>query len=132
MTFELQAVVGVVVILLVLIGVQAVLVPGNQGASWGLGARDEEIPLGAIQGRAQRAVRNHIEGMMMFVPLVLVAHLIDLSTTLTVWGAGLFLGARALFVALYLAGVPVVRTLVWAVGTTGIVLIAYELILAMV
>ena len=68
--------------------------------------------------------------MAAFAPLVLVAHLLGVSDNLTVWGAGLFLGARVFFVPLYLLGVPVLRTLVWGAGFAGTGMIAYAVLTA--
>lgn len=38
-------------------------------------------------------------------------------------GATLYLGGRLLFVPLYVAGIPLVRSMVWNVATMGILLI---------
>lgn len=97
---------------------------------WGISARDEVGAPSVFSGRAERTVRNHIEALMVFAPLVLVAHLAGVSNSLTVWGAGLFLGSRLLFVPLYLLGVPALRTLVWFGGVVGTVLIGYALLTA--
>ena len=43
-------------------------------------------------------------------------------------GATLFLTARALYVAIYLAGIAVVRTLVWAVSWVGLAMMVAPLL----
>ena len=43
-------------------------------------------------------------------------------------GALVFLIARTLYVAIYIAGVPVVRTLVWAVSWAGLVMMLMPLL----
>ena len=43
--------------------------------------------------------------------------------TLSVYGAGLYVAARALYVPLYAAGTPIVRTLVWTVSVIGLVMV---------
>lgn len=132
MSFELQAIVWTSLTLFALLFFQGGLVPVVQGLGWGLGSRDAPRDRTVLQGRAARTVANHMEGMALFVPLVLVAHLAGISTALTVWGAILYLGGRILFVPLYLFGVPVLRSATWGVSVTGIVLIAYELVIAII
>ena len=130
MGFELQAVVWTTVILVTLIGFQGGLVPVNQGLAWGLGNRDEACEKTALQTRTARTVANHIEGMSVFVPLALVVAISDLSSTLTVWGAGLYLVGRVLVAPLYLVGVPYLRSLAWGVSLFGILLIGFEVVRA--
>lgn len=130
MCFELQAVVWTTVILAALIGFQGGLVPVYQGFVWGLGNRDDVREKTALQLRTARTIANHIEGMMVFVPLALIVVISDLSSTLTIWGAGLYLLGRALFAPLYLIGVPYLRSLVWGVSLLGILMIGYEVVRA--
>nr|WP_070958458.1 MAPEG family protein [Hyphomonas sp. Mor2] len=130
MSFELQMVVGSVAILLALLVLQGTLVPLNQGFGWGLGSRDSKQELTDMQGRAGRTVANHIEGMLLFVPLVMVVELASLSSPLTVWGAGIYLVGRLAFAPLYLFGVPYLRSLVWGGALTGILLVGFEVVTA--
>ena len=132
MTFELQMLALAGILQIVLIVIQGALLPANQGFAYGLGARDEPKPESVLQGRARRTLANHMEGLAIAVPLILVAHLADISTTLTVWGAGLYLAARVVYVPLYLMGVPYLRTLAFNVAAAGLVLIVYELVKAMI
>ena len=126
MGFELQAVVGTTLILFVLIGVQGAMVPINQGLLWGLGNRDEGGDNTPLQARAARTIANHIEGMLVFVPLAVTVVLSDISSTLTIWGAGLYLIGRALYAPIYLIGLPYLRSVAWAVSLVGILMIGFE------
>ncbi len=128
MSIEIQALVGVVVILLVLLSVQGCLAPINHGFKWGLGPRDEAKTPSIMQGRMRRIVANHMEGMAMFAPLVIIAHLGGVSSPLTQWGAGLFLVGRAGFAIVYAMGLPVWRSAIWALAMTGLLLIGFEVI----
>lgn len=132
MTFELEAIVYTSLILLVLLAIQGGLVPLNQGLAWGLGSRDAKQDSSALQGRTKRTVANHIEGMMLFVPLAIVVEMAELSSSLTVWGAGLYLAGRLAFAPLYLLGVPYLRSAAWAVAVLGVVLLAVPVIGAVV
>ena len=130
MVFELQAVVFTTLILFVILMVQGSLVPLNQGFGWGLGSRDVARESSALQGRAGRTITNHIEGMLLFIPLALIAAELQLSSTLTIWGAGLYLAGRTAFVPLYLFGVPFLRSAAWAVSLLGIIMLAIPVIAA--
>ncbi|MEP1143093.1 MAG: MAPEG family protein [Henriciella sp.] len=131
MVFELQMVVATSLILFVLLLAQGALVPLNQGLGWGLGSRDEPRDKSSFQARAARTVANHIEGMCLFVPLAIVVVLTDLSSQLTIWGAGLYVIGRLVFAPLYLLGVPYLRSLAWGISVIGILLIAYPAVTAL-
>ena len=126
MTIELQSLLGAAFILFALLAVQGTLVPLAHGVRWGLGPRDEPRSPSVLQGRMNRIVANHLEGMAMFAPLVLVAHLAGVSTPLTQSGAALFVISRALFAVVYAFGIPVLRSLVWGVSVAGLAMIGAE------
>ena len=68
---------------------------------------------------AQRAIRAHtnaVENLVLFVPLVLTAHLLEISNPATKIAAIVYFLARLVHFLVYLFGVPVVRTLAFAVG----------------
>ena len=132
MAFELQAVGATTLILFLLLMYQGALVPIYQGFAWGLGSRDAPKDKAALQERAARTVANHIEGMMLFVPLVLIVELAALSSSLTILGAWLYIIGRLAFAPFYLLGVPYLRSLVWGVAVGGIMLIGYEVLIALV
>ena len=132
MSVELQMVTGSVLILFVLLLIQGALVPLNQGFGWGLGSRDGKVDYTDIQGRARRTVSNHIEGMMLFVPLALVVEMTALSTQLTVLGAGIYLAGRVAYAPLYLLGVPYLRSLAWGISLIGTLLVGYQVVMALI
>lgn len=129
MTYELWVLALNAVMLLALYLIQGVYTTVT-APKWGVGARDETRAASVFSGRADRTVRNHIEAMMVFMPLVLIAHLLGISSELTKWGAGLFLGARVAFVPLYFLGVPWLRTLAWFAGVAGTCMIAFAVLTA--
>jgi len=131
MSVELQVVTGTVLILFALLMMQGTLVPLNQGFGWGLGSRDSKQEYTALQGRTTRTIANHMEGMMMFVPLVLIVELAGLSSTLTVWGAWIYLIGRLAFAPLYLMGISFLRSLAWGVALTGTLLVGFVVIQAL-
>ncbi|TIU19949.1 MAG: hypothetical protein E5W49_13815, partial [Mesorhizobium sp.] len=50
-------------------------------------------------------------------------HVLGRESALSEWGAGLYLSARLVYLPLYAAGVPLLRSLVWNVAFVGIVLL---------
>jgi uncharacterized MAPEG superfamily protein len=85
-----------------------------------LGPRDQLPPLTPMGRRSARALSNMQEALPVFLALALMNMIVAPSASLAVTGATLFLVARAVYVAVYLAGIPVVRTLVWIVGWIGL------------
>ena len=124
MSVELQSLFAVVFILFILLFVQGGLVPATHGFKWGLGPRDEPRAPSVLQGRMSRIVANHLEGMAMFAPLVLIVELAALSSPLTAAGAVTFAAARAAFAVIYVLGVPVLRSIAWGVALIGLGMMA--------
>ncbi|MCJ7451051.1 MAG: MAPEG family protein [Steroidobacteraceae bacterium] len=79
-------------------------------------------------GRAQRALRNLAESLLPFAALVLVAHAVGVSNSMTVMGAQLFFYARVAYAVVYIAGIPWLRTAVWTVGFVGLLMILAQLV----
>ena len=79
-------------------------------------------------GRAARAHRNMIENLVLFAALVLVAVAVGRTNATTLLGAQIFLYARLAYAAIYLAGIPWLRTGAWAVSVVGLVMIFLQLI----
>lgn len=130
MTVELQCLLGSVLILALLLALQGALVPALQGFAYGLGPRDAQHPPTALQGRINRSVMNHMESLALFTPLAIIAKLIALSTPLTQLGAVLYVAGRAAFPLFYVLGIPGLRSLVWGISTTGIILLGYDVVRA--
>jgi len=81
-------------------------------------------PLG-MAGRADRAANNMIEAMAMFLALVLAASIAGKAPQAAM-GATVFFWARVVYWPVYLAGIPVLRTLVWLASIVGLILILKE------
>jgi len=79
-------------------------------------------------GRAARAHRNMLENLVLFAILVLVAVVADKTNAMTLLGAQIFLYARIAYAAVYIAGLPWVRTAVWGVSVVGLAIIFVQLI----
>ena len=93
-----------------------------------LGNRDHVRPLTVVGERATRALANMHEALPVFLALALLNMIVGTAAGLAVTGATLFLVARVVYVAIYVAGVPVLRTLVWALGWVGLALMIAPLL----
>jgi uncharacterized MAPEG superfamily protein len=121
MPIELRLLAYSVALLLALIMIQASVSSRAQGFAVAVGNRDDAAAPTPFEGRTRRALYNHIEGMAMFAPLILIAAQQNIHTDMTVLGARLFFYGRLGHAAAYLTGVPYVRTAIWAVSIAGIV-----------
>ena len=87
-----------------------------------------EIPGWA--GRAKRAHLNMIENMVLFAALVLIAAAAGKANAMTAMGAMIFFWARLAYAAIYLGGIPWLRTVAWFASVIGMAIIAIELLKA--
>ena len=93
-----------------------------------IGNREGFPALPGWAGRADRAHRNMLQNLVLFAGLVLAAHSAGISNDMTLLGAQLFFWARVAYAAVYVIGLPWVRTGVWAVSMLGLVLIFLQLV----
>lgn len=131
MPIEISYLVASVILFLVMILAQSVgAILSGRSVTDLVGARDDLPVAGysAFHGRAKRAQANMIEGMMMFVPAVLVAAHMDAFNSITALGAALFFWGRLAFAPCYWFGIAWVRTLVWAVSIIGIVMVVSQIL----
>lgn len=92
------------------------------------GNRDKMPEITGWAGRAQRAHRNILESLPLFIALVLVGAAAQKSNEMTVLGAQLFFWGRFAYALLYIGGIPWLRTGAWAVSVAGMVLMFLQLI----
>jgi len=90
---------------------------------WLLGPRDDARPMTGVAARLERSFRNFAETFPLFAAALLAALAASKAGPLTLWGSWLYVGARLVYVPLYAAGTPVVRTLAWTVSMIGIVMV---------
>ncbi|MFI4936317.1 MAG: MAPEG family protein [Caulobacterales bacterium] len=128
MNVELTMLAYSTALLILLVLIQATAGVLAQGLQPMAGARDALPEPKPFQARTKRVVDNHREGLTMFAPLVLAAALAHVSNNWTVLGAELFFYSRVVHAGLYLAGVPMIRPLVWAVGLVGTLMVLAALL----
>jgi uncharacterized MAPEG superfamily protein len=91
------------------------------------GNRENMPEMPGWAGRAARAHGNLLENLVLFAILVLVARAMNVSNGMTILGAQLFFWGRVAHAALYLAGIPWLRTGAWTVSVIGLLLIFLQL-----
>jgi len=124
MTTELTLLAWTLVLALVQIMLVANLRTAETGIQYNASARDGEAPPPRpVTARLQRAQANLFETLPLFAAAVLIAHVSGSEGDLTLWGCWLYLLARIVYVPLYAAGIPFVRSLVWLVSLVGLVMV---------
>jgi uncharacterized MAPEG superfamily protein len=123
-TSELKLLLAAIVIgLLNLVWATAAGAGGARDMTWLLGPRDDARPTTGVAARLERAYHNFVDTFPLFAAALIAALMAGKAGTLTLWGSWLYVGARLIYVPLYAAGTPVVRTLAWTVANIGIVLV---------
>jgi uncharacterized MAPEG superfamily protein len=87
------------------------------------GNRDNLPDATPLAARADRAAKNMLENLVLFAVVVLVARLGGVAPADVATGAAVFFWARLAYFFVYLAGIPFLRTAVWAVSITGLIMI---------
>jgi uncharacterized MAPEG superfamily protein len=87
--------------------------------------RDGLPPETPLSGRADRAAKNMVENMVLFLAAWAAAKGAGAVGWKVTRGAQVFFVARVVYWPLYLAGIEVVRTAVWFVGVVGMGMLVY-------
>lgn len=99
------------------------------GRQWNVGARDDALPpLNPVGGRLARAQANFLETFPIAIVALFGVVIAGRTSSMTALGGWIWLGARLIYLPLYAAGVPVVRTLVWTIGLIGILVVIWPLL----
>jgi uncharacterized MAPEG superfamily protein len=116
MTTELTVLALSGLLICVQLAIYSVLANLQVGVRYSLGSRDAPLNLTGMAGRAQRALNNQTEGIVLFTVAVVVLTLADKSSGLTGNLAWAYLFARILYVPAYLFGLSPWRSIIWFVG----------------
>jgi uncharacterized MAPEG superfamily protein len=94
-----------------------IMVRGTTGALANPSPND--VPQSAWAQRMIAAHANAIENLVVFAPLVLIAHALNIHTAATAFACALYFWSRLVHAVVYTAGIPVLRTLSFAGGFVG-------------
>lgn len=129
MDIEIRALGWAVVLGIVQMLLAASAGTSQRGLKWNASARDgEPRPLSGVPARLQRAWANFLETFPLFAAVVLAVVLLQRQNAATALGAQLYLWARVVYVPLYAAGIPYLRSLVWGVAMAGIGILVWTLL----
>ena len=98
-----------------------IMVRGAMGATANPSPNDK--PQSAWAQRMIAAHANTVENLVVFAPLVLTAQALNIHTAATAFACALFFWCRLIYVAVYTAGIPVLRTLAFTGGFVGQVIL---------
>ena len=99
------------------------------GRKWNVSARDETLPPpNEMTGRTARAQANFQETFPIAIVALLGVVLADRTSNLTALGGWIWIGARIIYLPLYAAGVPVVRTIVYTISIVGLGMVIWPLL----
>ena len=94
-----------------------------------MGPRDEARSVTNIYaGRISRALHNVLETFPLFAALALALVVTGRGGGAAALGAQIYVGARAIYVPLYVLGIPVVRTIAFVASMAGIVMMLVALL----
>jgi len=126
---EIQLLALSAILVVAQIVIYAQLANAQYGLRWAASARDEALPEPRpLVGRARRALANLLETYPIFVGAVLA---VAVTRRFDVWslvGAHLYVWSRVAYLGLYLAGVPLVRSLAWNLALLGVLMVLAQLI----
>ena len=123
-SIEIQMLCWSVVLGLAQLVIATTLATKDQGTAYNLSPRDlPPPPVSVMTGRFQRAFGNFRETFVYFATAVVVVSLLNKTNASTALGAQLYFWARVAYVPVYAAGLPVVRTVIWAASIVGLVMV---------
>ena len=118
-----------VVLLFAHIMLQGQAATRERGVGWNAGPRDDATkPLGRLAGRADRALNNFRETYPAFVALALALAVTGRTGGIGAAGAVLWFAARIVYLPLYLAGMPYLRSMVWLASAVGMLMMLARLL----
>ena len=99
------------------------------GRKWNVSARDDALPPpNELTGRTMRAQANFQETFPIAIVALLGVVIADRTSNHTALGGWIWLGARIIYLPLYAAGVPVIRTIVYTISIVGLGMVIWPLL----
>ena len=118
-----------VVLLFVHVMLQGMAATRELGSAWNAGPRDDERrPQGVLAGRAARASANFRETYPAFVALALALAVAGKGGGFGLAGGWVWLCCRLVYIPLYLAGIPYIRSVVWLGSAIGLLMMFVSLV----
>lgn len=129
MSIEIRMLAWAILLGIVQLLLAAAFVTAQRGMKWNASARDApQAPPAGVAGRLDRASRNFLETFPFFAAAAVAVVAMDRGSAHTALAAQLYFWARVTYVPLYAAGVPYLRSLVWAVSLWAILQLVWALL----
>lgn len=129
MPVELKILALGAVLLLIHIFTAARFKTAQYGTKWNVGARDDALPpANPITGRTMRAQANFQETFSIAIVALLGVVVANRTSHTTELGGWIWLGARVVYLPLYAAGVPIIRTAVFMISLVGLAMVIWPLL----
>src|SRR5499427_8592714 len=124
MTDELWMLAASIVLGMIHLIASSHLISWQRGYRWTASSRDEAVPpLCGLANRVDQATTNFLETFPFFATLVLIAHVINHHSVLTIWGVHLYFWARVGYLLAAALGYGLVRSVIfWNAAFVGIAL----------
>ena len=130
MNLQLYSLMAAVVLGLVHLSAASFSFKAQVGNKYTVGPRDEGLQPTGVTARLYRANANFLETFPYFAVCVLVVSATGSGGILSQIGSVMYLAGRVLFLPLYAAGLPSVRTLSWNAATLGLVLVGAQYVVS--
>ena len=98
----------------------------QMGMVWGAGPQDVRPERTIMLGRAERAHENIKENLPAFLAVATLTLVLGVAPA-ALTGAAVWVIARAIYLPLYILGVPVLRTLVFGISLIGLIMMILAL-----
>ena len=129
MAIELTVLGWSVVLLLVQVGLQSTLTARDNGSAYAAGNHERDPQLSPMARRATNALKNLLETYAAFVGLALALAVTQKTGSVAAVGAIIWIAARVAYLAIYLIGIPGIRTVAWLASIAGLLMMLYRLLL---
>jgi uncharacterized MAPEG superfamily protein len=127
-SIEVRMLCWAMVLGLVQLIVATMLATKDQGLAYNLSPRDAPPPsVSKLAARMLRAFANFRETFVYFAVAILLVALMGKNNASSALGAQLYFWARVVYVPVYAAGIPALRTAIWTVSIIGIVMVLGQL-----
>jgi len=121
---EMQMLCWSVVLGLVQLVLATAMATKDQGLPYNVSPRDvPPPPVSKLTARFQRAFGNFRETFVYFAVVVLVVTLTSRTNSVSALGTQIYFWARLIYVPVYAAGIPVLRTVTWGASIAGLIMV---------
>lgn len=128
MSIELKMLLFTVALFFVQLIAQVIAELMQHGLKYAVSSRDNWLNPTGTAGRIERAYFNLLETLAPFAALVLVVLYTGNANENTALGAQVYFWGRVLYFPAYIAGIPYLRTIIWAISFLGLALILWEML----